>query len=1130
MSKPVSGVRLTSALSGEVLVEQGRLVRPLLLAVLALALACLDDRPGLLGPRTPEATRPGANASAIVSNPEPGTAAIRARATFSANRASGTNVVYVSLQPGTIPKGGLATIRNTRTGSSVPTAMADGGFDPVPIEAQAGDTVAVVVQLAGGGSQSLMLMVPATRPPVVVRTDPPARKRDVPLNAYLEVVFSEPIAPSTATSIQLLLAGAPVSGQVTVRADGLRAQFQPDNLLAPNTDYVLSIPTDVADLSGDHLSQPIESQFTTGTDVAKASVATEQAALVRNPFSGNLRTFNMSAVLWEHSSTSGTFGIFYPETGARAFGRVRCFTIRGGDSAWVAGVIDGSGDTSSVGQEYGWLVVDHGPPEGGIPDELSLAWPLAAEGLGTAGEFCANTPVTSPVEGKITLFGLISGNIVVNGSGAAPPPPPGGLSEIAYAAWPNGGIQVVNADGSGGRVLTTASDWNPVWSPDGTKLAFDRRSDSGEAGDIWVMSAEGSGLKQLTSGSSNDIEPTWSPDGARIAFQREGAIWVMSATDGSGLRALTPVGCDYYPTWSPDGSRIAFASCRSGRRAVWVMNADGSGIRQVTNDPLEDYFPRWSPDGTRIAFEHGDCCGTPSVFVIAPDGTGRTQVAVLGRTPSWSPDSRAIVFEWFGMHVVSADGTGVIPLGPGFDPAWSPRGSVPPRPPSAGSIAITPTSTVTIAVGDSVRFVATVKDAAGNVMPGWMVAWTSSIRTDSTSTVATDPPRYSQDWLVTATGPGAVKVIATIDGKSDTVQVIVPSPTAASVAISPDTASVRRGFYAVSLTATVRDARGQVMARSSWPSPMTWTSGDSAAAQIGCTGCTQYNDRDYVLITGTVLGKVTITAATGSLRASASVDVIPPPLPSAPCCLTAAVGGFHIRLGWGTAAYERTFRVERAPNQAGPWFAVTSVDNPRRDLTNIAVGASDSVTAEAQVCYRIVAFNESGDSPASNTACVTAVAAPSNLTATPVDDSTIALVWTDNSVLEDGYEVVRAANGQWGSQVQATLSRNATSYRDTRLTQGTYQYGVRAKKMTGYNGEFFYSDLAPTGPVILALAPPTMTGIRVWATGSHAAYVDWSAQGIAAGFRVARSADSGSSWVTVATQVGSTFVDTNLSQ
>jgi len=201
---------------------------------------------------------------------------------------------------------------------------------------------------------------------------------------------------------------------------------------------------------------------------------------------------------------------------------------------------------------------------------------------------------------------------------------------------------------------------------------------------------------------------------------------------------------------------------------------------------------------------------------------------------------------------------------------------------------------------------------------------------------------------------------------------------------------------------------------------------------------------------------------------------------------------------------------------------VTSVDNPRRDLTNIAVGASDSVTAEGQVCYRIVAFNESGDSPASNTACVTAVAAPSNLTATPVDDSTIALVWTDNSVLEDGYEVVRAANGQWGSQVQATLSRNATSYRDTRLTQGTYQYGVRAKKMTGYNGEFFYSDLAPTGPVILALAPPTMTGIRVWATGSHAAYVDWSAQGIAAGFRVARSADSGSSWVTVATQVGST--------
>jgi len=46
---------------------------------------------------------------------------------------------------------------------------------------------------------------------------------------------------------------------------------------------------------------------------------------------------------------------------------------------------------------------------------------------------------------------------------------------------------------------------------------------------------------------------------------------------------------------------------------------------------------------------------------------------------------------------------------------------------------------------------------------------------------------------------------------------------------------------------------------------------------------------------------------------------------------------------------------------------------------------------------RIVAFNESGDSPPSNIACVTPVAAPTNLTATPVDDSTIAVTWTDNS-------------------------------------------------------------------------------------------------------------------------------------
>ena len=92
----------------------------------------------------------------------------------------------------------------------------------------------------------------------------------------------------------------------------------------------------------------------------------------------------------------------------------------------------------------------------------------------------------------------------------------------------------------------------------------------------------------------------------QIAFtsERDGnwEIYVMNA-DGTGERRLTSsAGDDMLPVWSPDGSRIAFTSTRDGNGEVYVMNADGSDQTNLTNHPGADGGPRWSPDGTRIAF------------------------------------------------------------------------------------------------------------------------------------------------------------------------------------------------------------------------------------------------------------------------------------------------------------------------------------------------------------------------------------------------------------------------------------------------------------------------------------------------------------------------------------------------
>src|SRR5439155_21912234 len=184
------------------------------------------------------------------------------------------------------------------------------------------------------------LTVPLARAPVVVRTDPPPRKRDVPLNASVVVVFSEPMSVGTVGKIQLLRSGAAVSGTVTLAPDGLRVTFEPDALLDPSTDYVLSVPTGVTDASGDRLLNAMTSEFTTGTTTAVASVSTATPALFVNPNTGLERTFESDVFLGADGRVIGTWSIFYAGPGTRVSGRVTCFAIVDGQAAWVAGVAD----------------------------------------------------------------------------------------------------------------------------------------------------------------------------------------------------------------------------------------------------------------------------------------------------------------------------------------------------------------------------------------------------------------------------------------------------------------------------------------------------------------------------------------------------------------------------------------------------------------------------------------------------------------------------------------------------------------------------------------------------------------------------------------------------------------------
>ena len=275
--------------------------------VLVIVAACLDN------PVTP---KPSATSQSGVVASEPLGPSLSVRQSPN-NSASITaaEVTYVSFASGTYADAGIAVIRNPRLGIEVMRPVSAGGMDPVAIPGGVGDTIDIRLQGIARAEQSVAIVVPSAVRPTVIRTIPGRGKKDVPLNARIVVVFSEPMRATTATTIRLLRAGVLVSTVVSMSADGLRAELRSDELLAPNTTYTLLVPEDVTDLQGQTLAASVQVDFATGTTIASASVVTEEAALLANEFNNSIRTFEMSASRSPTGAVSGRWLIYYEAEG-----------------------------------------------------------------------------------------------------------------------------------------------------------------------------------------------------------------------------------------------------------------------------------------------------------------------------------------------------------------------------------------------------------------------------------------------------------------------------------------------------------------------------------------------------------------------------------------------------------------------------------------------------------------------------------------------------------------------------------------------------------------------------------------------------------------------------------------------
>ena len=205
-------------------------------------------------------------------------------------------------------------------------------------------------------------------------------------------------------------------------------------------------------------------------------------------------------------------------------------------------------------------------------------------------------------------------------------------------------IYVMNPDGTAPTRLTNdaVGDFGPAWSPDGTKIAFNKGFD------IFVMNADGSSPTKLTSAAAMNIGPSWSPDGTKIAFHssRDGnfEIYVMDADGSNQTRLTSNAAGDFAPAWSPDGQRIVFRSNRDGNNEIYVMAKDGTAQTRVTFNTADDQEPKFSGDGTKIIFTRA--LPTRQITVIDDDGTNTVQLTSAGNNffPTVSPDGKQIAF------------------------------------------------------------------------------------------------------------------------------------------------------------------------------------------------------------------------------------------------------------------------------------------------------------------------------------------------------------------------------------------------------------------------------------------------------------------------------------------------------
>ena len=245
--------------------------------------------------------------------------------------------------------------------------------------------------------------------------------------------------------------------------------------------------------------------------------------------------------------------------------------------------------------------------------------------------------------------------------------------EIAFVS--GGDVWTVAFAGGDARLLVShpATEGRPLWSPDGTRLAF--TSNRTGNGDVYVLTFATGDVQRLTFDDVNDVLDNWSRDGKWLYFSstsRDVAgmsdVWRVRASGGTPTQvAGDRYAAEYFAAPAPDGSTIAITArgvafgqwWRHGHShidesEIWLVHgiapASGAAPRyeQVTTGGAKSLWPMWSPDGATLYFM-SDRSGNENLWTRPATGGDASALTKFtdGRVlfPSISADGASIAFE-----------------------------------------------------------------------------------------------------------------------------------------------------------------------------------------------------------------------------------------------------------------------------------------------------------------------------------------------------------------------------------------------------------------------------------------------------------------------------------------------------